>query len=83
MKITKNFNESKHTIDGVGFEKIGGDLYAHIIIDGYISKRLKMGYRHERTWDDHMGNTWCGYFFNLVLNGVKRRIYADEVRLFG
>lgn len=37
---------------------------------------LKVYYRHERTWDDHMGNTYCGYYVNLPLpNGSKKRAY--------
>lgn len=41
---------------------------------------LKMYYRHERTWDDHMGNTPCGYYAIvpiLKVNGhtERRRVY--------
>ena len=79
MKITKDFNGTKHTIEGNGYD----NGYAYITIDGYLEKRLKMGFRYERTWDDHMGNTYCGYYFTVRLNGVSRRVYADEVRLFG
>lgn len=78
MKITKDFNGGKHSIEGVGYE----DGYAYIIVDGYIEKKLKMYFRNERTWDDHMGNTYCGYYINLKLNNCTRRIYADEMRLF-
>lgn len=79
MKTTKDFNGVKHTIEGIGWE----DDYAEVIIDGYLVKRIKMGYRHERTWDDHMGNTYCGYYIDVKLKGCKRRVYADEIRLFG
>ena len=79
MKINKEFNNVKYTIEGVGYE----NGYAYIIIDGYMQKKCKMYYRHERTWDDHMGNTYCGYYINVKLNGCTRRVYCDELRLFG
>lgn len=42
----------------------------------YIEKHLTVYYRPERTWDDHMGNTPCGYYVNLPLrNGQKKRVY--------
>lgn len=28
-------------------------------------KTLKVYYRNEKTWDDHMGNTQCGYYINV------------------
>lgn len=33
---------------------------------------LKVHYRPERTWDDHMGNTPCGYYVNLPLPYTKK-----------
>lgn len=33
---------------------------------------LKRYFRHERTWDDHMGNTECGYYVNLPLPYTKK-----------
>lgn len=40
---------------------------------------LKVYYRHERTWDDHMGNTECGYYVNLPLPFCcgTRRYYLE------
>lgn len=41
----------------------------------YFRHKLKVHFRPERTWDDHMGNTPCGYYVNLPLPfncGVKR-----------
>lgn len=35
----------------------------------------KLYYRHERTWNDHMGNTECGYYIIANLNGHKHRVY--------
>lgn len=43
----------------------------------YSEKYLTVYYRPERTWDDHMGNTPCGYYVNLPLwNGQKKRVYV-------
>ncbi len=40
---------------------------------------LKVHYRPERTWNDHMGNTPCGYYVNLPLpfGCGKRRYYLE------
>lgn len=39
---------------------------------------LKMYYRPEKTWDDHLGNTESGYYVNINFpyNIGKRRIYV-------
>jgi len=63
------------------------DFYC-IIVDGkieysvkspwgyYKTHNTKVYYRHERTWDDHMGNTPCGYYTNVPLgNGKTKRVY--------
>lgn len=45
----------------------------------YINNKehiLKMYYRNERTWDDHMGNTPFGYYVNIplpTLHGIERK----------
>lgn len=40
-------------------------------------KTLAVHYRHERTWNDHMGNTPCGYYVNLPLpTGERKRMYV-------
>ena len=39
-------------------------------------KELSVYYRPERTWDDHMGNTPCGYFCIIPLpSGERKRVY--------
>lgn len=78
MKVLKIFNGVVHSIEGVGY--LHGRAY--VIIDGHQDKSLKMYYRHERTWDDHMGNTYCGYYINVRLNSCTHRIYCDELNLF-
>lgn len=46
------------------------------IFSEYCEHRLQVYYRHERTWDDHMGNTPCGYYCNVPLpDGSTRRVY--------
>ena len=44
----------------------------------YKNHTLKMYYRHERTWNDHLGNTESGYYVNINFPyGIgKRRIYV-------
>lgn len=43
----------------------------------WSTHHLKVGYRPERTWDDHMGNTPCGYYVNLPIgNGKHKRVYV-------
>lgn len=45
---------------------------------GFCEHHLKVYYRHERTWDDHMGNTPCGYFCNVPMpSGKTKRVYLD------
>lgn len=46
------------------------------IFSEYYEHYLQVYYRHERTWDDHMGNTPCGYYCNVPLpDGSTRRVY--------
>ena len=46
---------------------------------GYRTHNTKVYYRHERTWDDHMGNTPCGYYTNVPLgNGKTKRVYIYD-----
>lgn len=64
-----------HSVDIIGTE----NGYAHYIMDGYKTKKAKLYYRHERTWDDHMGNTPCGlYFIARFDNGCSARFYLCE-----
>ena len=47
-----------------------------IWVNGYKSHYLSVYYREERTWNDHMGNTPCGYYVVVPFpNGKKRRVY--------
>lgn len=41
-----------------------------------VEHHLKVYYRPERTWDDHMGNTPCGDYVTIPLSdGERKRIY--------
>jgi len=45
-------------------------------IDNWKHCQLKVYYRHEKTWNDHMGNTPCGYYVNVPINkNEKKRVY--------
>lgn len=72
-------NGEKVIVEENGWED--GFIYLSIYNDWfYRTAKLKMYYRHERTWDDHMGNTPCGYYANVPIlkaNGraERRRVY--------
>ena len=59
------------------------DFFTYIDKEGYVEMyvdnvyhRLKTYFRYERTWDDHMGNTPCGYYCNVPLTkGERKRVY--------
>ena len=65
------FYYGNHRIEVIGWDKD----HAYVLINN-SEHVLKMYFRHERTWDDHMGNTPCGYYVNLPLpNGTTKRAY--------
>lgn len=71
------FGKEEFKIDFNGYEN--GKAYITVYNTWYCkSHELKMYYRYERTLDDHMGNTDCGYYVNINFPyGVgKRRIYV-------
>jgi len=58
------------------------DFYCHIedgktwvMIDDRKDCHLKVYYRPERTWNDHMGNTECGYYCIVPIGNERRRVY--------
>ena len=60
-----------HRIELIGTE----EDKAYILIND-TEHALKIYYRPERTWDDHMGNTPCGSYVNLPFpDGTKKRAY--------
>ena len=71
----KDRNENEIEIEELGWEN--GKIYLSIF-DGwnYRTVNLKMYYRPERTWDDHLGNTPCGYYANVpITRKQKKRVY--------
>lgn len=65
-----------HTLELYGWE----DKKALVCIDDYKFRNLKMYFRHERTLDDHMGNTECRYFVKAPFPGGKtRRVYIEDL----
>ena len=69
----------KHNNDRLYFN--GSDKeYAYYCTDGINERKAKLQYRHERTWDDHMGNTPCGYYFTAIWpDHSKQRVYLCDV----
>lgn len=59
----KDKHGKSHTVEEYGWDN--GKVT--VCIDNWNVVTLKMYYRHERTWDDHMGNTPCGYYANVPL----------------
>lgn len=73
------FIKDKHGIT----RRIG--LYCHIedgkviVYVDSVAHSLKAYYRAERTLDDHMGNTPCGYFVNVPLTkNETKRVYLQQ-----
>jgi hypothetical protein len=78
MHYITDKNGKTHSIEEYGWD----DEKVTVCLDNYKVLILKMHYRHERTWDDHMGNTPCGYYCIVPIhvgnNKVERkRVYLD------
>ena len=54
-----------------------GKTWVYVSDDiNYQEHFLSVYYRPERTWNDHMGNTPCGYYCNVPIPGGKtKRVY--------
>ena len=66
---------TRHRIEENGWD----ETHAYIYLDSYQPMKLKMYYRHERTWDDHMGNTPCGYYVNVPITCYTNNVgYKKE-----
>lgn len=70
MKEFIRIGDNVHTFELYGTSHDGT---AYVCIDNWYFHWLKMYYRPERTWNDHMGNTPCGYYVNAPFPGGKRR----------
>lgn len=68
-------NGQTHTFELFGFNHSNG-TFVYCIDDKYMHE-TKGYFRHERTWDDHLGNTPCGYYVLAPLpDGQRKRIYV-------
>ena len=77
MHFITDKNGNKHTIEEYGWE----NGIVTLLIDKWKFVNLKMYFRPERTWDDHMGNTPCGYYVNVPITRTeRRRVYLDLYR---
>ncbi len=71
-KMITDKNGKEHKVDF--FEVIENDMTGYYI--DYTYHRTKVYYRPERTWDDHLGNTPCGYYVIAPLpTGEHKRVY--------
>lgn len=69
MHYVKDKHGKTHTVEEYGWTKEKITL----CVDNWKIVELKMYFRPERTWDDHMGNTPCGYYANVPITRVERR----------
>ena len=75
-KYITDTNGEKYVIDFYCVIDNGKIEYSVQSDYGYKCHNTKVYYRYERTWDDHMGNTPCGYYTNVPLgNGKTKRVY--------
>ena len=78
MKHYIKYKDGKtHTIEEYGWDN--GKVT--LCIDNWKITTLKMYYRHERTWDDHMGNTPCGYYAIVPINIGNGKIERKRIYL--
>lgn len=76
VKYITDTDGTKYEIDFYCYIDDGKIEYSVKSDYGYSTHNTKVYYRHERTWDDHMGNTPCGYYTNVPLgNGKTKRVY--------
>jgi hypothetical protein len=76
MKYITDENGAKYEVDFYCVIDNGKIEYSVKGAGGYKTHNTKVYYRSERTWDDHMGNTPCGYYTNVPLgNGKTKRVY--------
>lgn len=68
----KDRSGREHSVELYGWE----DGRATVCIDDCNVVTLKTYCRNERTWNDHMGNTPCGYYVNVPITSRERkRVY--------
>lgn len=72
-KYFKDNSGSTAVFDPIGTDNGKCEFYI-IWHGGCFLHKLTMHFRAERTWDDHTGNTDCGYYVNCPMpwGGIKR-----------
>lgn len=71
------FKVEEFKVDFNGFSD--GKAYVTVCNAWYCKDHtLKMYFRNEKTWDDHLGNTESGYYVNIPFpyRIGKRRVYV-------
>lgn len=69
----------KYCIDFLSYVE-DGKVFVYV---DYALHHLKVYYRPERTWDDHLGNTPCGYYVNAPLpSGKRKRVYLCRYKQY-
>lgn len=75
MHYIKDNNGRTHKVEF--FEIIEDGMTGYYVDNVY--HRTKVYYRPERTWDDHMGNTPCGYYVVApITKSERKRIYIPR-----
>ena len=75
---TKNGNHTVDFFSVIYKDKKGNDV-TNVYVDNCHMHTLRVYYRHEKTLDDHMGNTPCGYYCNVPIAGKRYRIYKEHI----
>ena len=74
MHYVKDKSGRTHKIEEYGWD----NGIVTLCIDNWKIVNLKMYFRPERTLDDHMGNTPCGYYANVPITRTEhKRVYLD------
>lgn len=71
MHYVKGKSGKVHTVEEYGWDK----KKVTLCIDNNKIIERKMYFRPERTWDDHMGNTPCGYYAIVPIEDQRKRVY--------
>ena len=74
----KDRNGKEHKVEEYGWDK----ETVTVCVDNYKIHDLKMYYRHEWTWDDHLGNTPCGYYAIVPIKYYKDGYHTERHRVY-
>lgn len=72
----KYVRDNSGRVNTIEFISIIEDGKTDYLLNNNIVENRKVYYRPERTWDDHFGNTPCGYYVIVKLPTKERkRVY--------